>query len=156
MINIRFHLCISSVVIGSVLGFTCETVFRDRTALSSSRLCMVSEIHIPGYRESKIPFILTDSDLVEESGTVLTSLKEEVYTCDDWESLIPYQAGHLIHKTKRQVFTSSECESIVDEAERKAAEMGWTTNRHGNYPTTDIPIIEVSTQVHRYSLLLII
>ena len=144
MKNIEFYLGISFAFVHVIFGFTCV---RAPFKPSHSRLCMVSEIHIPGYRESKIPFILTANDLAEESGTVMTSLREEVYTSDEWESLIPYQEGHLVHKTKRQVFTSEECRSIVDEAERKATEMGWTTNRHGNYPTTDIPIVEVSPHV---------
>lgn len=144
MKNIEFYLGISFAFVHVIFGFTCV---RAPFNPSHSRLCMVSEIHIPGYRDSKIPFILTANDLAEESGTVMTSLREEVYTSDEWESLIPYQEGHLVHKTKRQVFTSEECRSIVDEAERKATEVGWTTNRHGNYPTTDIPIVEVSPHV---------
>lgn len=112
------------------------------------RALHVSELHIPGYRESKIPFILTDDDINELSsrnngGGVLTAIEEEIYTSNDYISLIPYQSGHLLHKSTKQIFSSSECQDIVEEAERIALEMGWTTNRHGNYPTTDIPIVEL-------------
>jgi hypothetical protein len=31
----------------------------------------------------------------------------------------------------------------VDEAEAVAARINWTTNRHGNFPTTDIPIAQL-------------
>lgn len=117
----------------------------ESRCLSFSSLKMVSEIHIPGYKESKLPFILTENDLINSGGNTLTKLEEVSYTPDDWESLIPYQSGHLVHKTITQIFTSFECQSIVQEAERVATDMGWTTNRHGNYPTTDIPIVEVSS-----------
>lgn len=103
----------------------------------------VSELHIPGYIESKKPFILSDDDLVEEGSNTLTRLETRQYTPNDYESLIPYQGGHLLHKTKQQVLSSEECQRIVDEAEIVANRMGWTTSRHGNYPTTDIPIVEL-------------
>ena len=38
-----------------------------------------------------------------------------------------------------------DLQTIIDEAEAKANEMGWTTTRHGNYPTTDLPIVELPT-----------
>jgi hypothetical protein len=41
-----------------------------------------------------------------------------------------------------------ECQSIITEAEEKARHMGWTTTRHGNYPTTDIPIVELPTTLN--------
>jgi len=36
-----------------------------------------------------------------------------------------------------------ECRAIIEEAEQTASERGWTTKRHGNYPTTDLPIVEL-------------
>lgn len=112
----------------------------------------VSEVHIPGYKESKIPFILTEDDINELNGNgmningasaVLTKIQEETYTSNDYSSLIPYESGHLLHKSNKQIFSTKECQMIVEEAERIALQMGWTTNRHGNYPTTDIPIVEL-------------
>ncbi len=128
-------------------AFTTTTTFTkiplsSRSRPSTSSL-QVSEIHIPGYRESKIPFILTDKDLEDNGSAVLTQIEEATYSPNDYSSLIPYQSGHLLHKTSKQIFTTTECQSIVQEAEKTALEMGWTTNRHGNYPTTDIPIVEL-------------
>ncbi len=140
---------------------------RSRTQIN------VSEVHIPGYRESKLPFILTEEDIYEETSrstsssggggggggmsttmmtpatatatvaTTATTLLENTYTSNDYTSLIPHQNGHLLHKTTNQIFTTLECQSIITEAEYIAHQMGWTTNRHGNYPTTDIPIVEL-------------
>lgn len=103
----------------------------------------VSELHIPGYAQTKLPFIRKDDDLSENSSSTLTRLETQRYSSNDYESLIPYQSGHLLHKTKGQVLSSEECRRIVGEAERIGADMGWTTSRHGNYPTTDIPIVEL-------------
>jgi len=103
----------------------------------------VSELHIPGYRESKIPFILNDEASVGTSGNTAVALAEETYSPDDFTSQIPYGSSFLCHKTKSQVFTNAECDAIISEAEKIADQMGWTTNRHGNYPTTDIPLVEL-------------
>lgn len=103
----------------------------------------VSELHIPGYAQSKLPFILSEEDLEEEGLDTLTRLRIRQYSSSDFESLIPFQDGYLLHKTTQQVLSSEECQRIVNEAERIAAEMGWTTSRHGNFPTTDIPLVEL-------------
>ena len=87
--------------------------------------------------------MLTDEDLEEEGSTTLPRLEARQYSQDDFESLIPFQSGHLVHKTKEQVLTTEECQRIVHEAETVASRMGWTTSRHGNYPTTDIPLVEL-------------
>ena len=103
----------------------------------------VSELHIPAYAQTKIPFIHPDDTGNREGGTV-TLLRKQTYLPNyDYESLIPYQSGHLVHKTTRPIFTPQECQAMIDEAEQKAYEMGWTTTRHGNYPTTDLPIVEL-------------
>jgi hypothetical protein len=103
----------------------------------------VSELHIPGYAQTKLPFILKDDDLVEEGSSTATRLETQQYSSTDYDSLVPHQSGNLLHKTKGQILSSEECRRIVDEAERVAANMGWTKSRHGNYPTTDIPIVEL-------------
>ena len=111
----------------------------ERTAL------YVSELHIPGYAQSKLPFILNDEHLQSDDGGTITfsKIQETSYSSEDYESLIPYQDGFLLHKSRRPIFTPSECQRIVDEAENRALEIQWTTNRHGNYPTTDLPLIEL-------------
>jgi hypothetical protein len=113
----------------------------------------VSELHVPGYTMSKIPFILKEEDVAIDlpgsrhvgGGAVLQkrSLAVRSYTPDDYESLIPFQDGHLVHRTKGQVFSSTECQQIVAEAEKIASEIEWTRNRHGNFPTTDLPLVEL-------------
>lgn len=134
--------------LGSTTAFL---VSRGATISSSSHSSMsqtttalkVSELHIPGYRESKMPFILTEEDMSSSDGSTIVAIQEKTYTCQDYESQIPYESGHLLHKTKNQVFSTQECQYIVQEAEYIADQMGWTTNRHGNYPTTDIPLVEL-------------
>lgn len=79
----------------------------------------VSELHIPGYRETKQHFL--NGDYSDEISI----------TSADYSSLLPYQDGYLIHKTNGYLFTPDECDSIVREAEEVAAKMGWTTTRHG-------------------------
>jgi hypothetical protein len=90
--------------------------FRRSTALH------VSEIHIPGYRETKKSFLPDDNDL---------SLQQLCITEADYSSILSFKDGYLIHKTNGYLFTREECESMVQEAEDVAAKMGWTTTRHG-------------------------
>jgi hypothetical protein len=136
----------------SLLSYSASAAFSPQSHSSlSNTACIirppsalgVSELHIPGYAQTKLPFILKDNDLVEEGSSTLTRLETQRYSSNDYESLVPYQSGHLLHKTKGRILSSEECRRIVDEAERLAADMGWTTSRHGNYPTTDIPIVEL-------------
>lgn len=138
-----FAFCLISFKEFTAFAF-CPTIRNGcfRAASSSSALG-VSELHIPGYVQSKLPFILTGEDLSEEGSTTLSRLDAREYSQDDFESLIPFQSGHLLHKTKEQVLSTEECQRIVQEAETVASRMGWTTSRHGNYPTTDIPLVEL-------------
>jgi hypothetical protein len=126
----------------------------------SSTALHVSELHIPGYAQSKLPFILQDEDLVVEdarsgsSQPTLTRVEEQEYKDEDYSSLIPYETGHLLHKTTNPIFSEDECQRIVQEAETIATQMGWTKNRHGNYPTTDIPIVELPDTLKFFRLAL--
>ncbi|KAL7427028.1 hypothetical protein ACHAXM_000947 [Skeletonema potamos] len=119
----------------------------------------VSELHIPGYAQTKLAFILPDDE--KNAQTAAATLvktrdlvQERTFDMSDYSSLIPYQDGHLLHKTNSAVFTPDECQLIIDEAEQKATEMGWTTKRHGNFPTTDLPLAELpqTLQFFRYAL----
>ena len=101
---------------------------------------MVSELHIPGYAKTKLPFIHPELSGIQGSAA---SLKKRSYSAQDYDSLIPFQDGHLLHKTRHPILTRDECNRIVAEAESRALEIQWTTNRHGNYPTTDLPLIEL-------------
>ena len=98
-----------------------STAIPSKSHASTSTAIRVSELHIPGYRESKNHFLL-DNDNVNE---------EMKITQDDYSSLLPFQDGHLIHKTNGYLFTNDECDFMVQEAEELANKMGWTTTRHG-------------------------
>jgi hypothetical protein len=126
---------------------------RSRTGDKISKL-KVSELHVPGYAESKIPFILKEEDFevnplesgCERVSAVLRrkrSFAVQIYSPDDYDSLIPFQDGHLLHRTTRQVFSFQECQQIIAEAEKVASEIEWTRSRHGNFPTTDLPLVEL-------------
>jgi hypothetical protein len=110
---------------------------------SRSRL-YVSELHVPGYATTKLPFILADEDHSWEGGSnTLTKIQVQEYSQSDYQSFIPFEGGHLLHKTVSPVLSHEECHRIVTEAEKVALEIAWTTNRHGNFPTTDLPIVEL-------------
>jgi len=142
------HLILAVFLLGVCNGFIVKSRSKshrndDRTSLK------VSELHIPGYKQTKKQFILTDDDLVGsdnrygDGAPVLTRLEQWTFSDDDYSSLIPFQYGNLLHKTNRPIFSPEECQYMIDEAEYAASKMGWTTKRHGNYPTTDIPIAEL-------------
>jgi hypothetical protein len=76
------------------------------------------------------------------TATAIATIPEVACDKSQYTSIIPYQNSHLLHKTHAPIFTSAECQSIVNEAERVTAEIGWRKNRHGNFPSTDIPIVE--------------
>ena len=127
---------------------------------ASTSALKVSELHVPGYSQSKLPFIHPDDNRgrrhIDGSITATTIFHERTYQPRvDYISLLPHQNGHLIHKTTIPIFTQQECQTIIDEAEAKASEMGWTTTRHGNYPTTDLPIIELPTTLEFLKLALV-
>jgi hypothetical protein len=94
----------------------------------------VSELHVPGYKTSKLPFILSDDR---------TCRHLQVRAPPATKTLIPFNTGHLLHETTAPIISPDECQRIVDEAEAIAARTAWTTNRHGNYPTTDLPLAEL-------------
>jgi len=121
-------------------------LFAKSWAIRRSSRLFVSELHVPGYSKTKLPFILPN----EESGnsghgatTLQTRLRIHEYSASDYISLISHVDGHLLHSTTSPIFTADECQSIVSEAEQVASAIEWTKNRHGNFPTTDLPIVEL-------------
>jgi len=108
---------------------------QDRPLKFRTKPVRVSELHIPGYSQTKLPFILDERDK--------QSIQEHHYGHGDYESIIPFQDGNLIHKTRIPVFSQEECQSITQEAEKVASEIQWCTQRHGNFPTTDLPLVEL-------------
>jgi len=92
---------------------------RIKTALS------VSELHIPGYKQTKVPFLLKETDT-----TSPLTLNIQTYAQnEDYVSMIPFESGYLLHVTKKPILTRYECQSIIDEAEFIASKIGWTTKR---------------------------
>ena len=138
-------------VIGSIKRVAPHSTYPP-TRQSRTTALHVSELHVPGYAQTKLPFIHPDDNrgrgVIHESISTTTStiFHERTFKPNiDYTSLVPYQNGHLIHRTTTPIFSPQECQLIIDEAEAKANEMGWTTTRHGNYPTTDLPIVELPT-----------
>lgn len=121
--------------------FSCATSFVTSRPQPFRTELQVSELHIPGYRQTKLPFILQEDGVCDQE--TLVAVPTKTYSAHDYESLIPHQDGHLLHKTRQPIFSADECDRIVAEAEQRALETQWTTNRHGNYPTTDLPLIEL-------------
>jgi hypothetical protein len=111
---------------------------------------MVSELHIPGYSQTKLPFILPD----EEASVITLSTTEQ--SIIPTKGYTPYEDHYLIHETARPILTVQECEQIMNEVEYVASNniVPWTTNRHGNYPTTDIPIVELQQTLHNFQRIL--
>jgi len=56
--------------------------------------------------------------------------------------------------THRSILTPIMCEWIIHEAEQYAFKNGWTTDRHDQYPTTDIPVERIHS-VFTFMLLFI-
>lgn len=104
----------------------------------------VSQLHVPAYATSKLPF------LIEEGTHVNVQAKSP-----QSNKLIAFQEGHLLHETAVPIFTTTECQEIVQEAEDVAARIAWTTNRHGNYPTTDLPLTELPSTLQFLRLALV-
>ncbi len=133
-------------VADSTLSASPHSYYHGSTSTSSLK---VSELHVPAYSQSKLSFIhpedINRGRRDSDGSTAATAIfHERTYQPQvDYVSLLPHQNGHLIHKTSIPIFTHQECQAIIEEAEAKANEMGWTTTRHGNYPTTDLPIVEL-------------
>ena len=146
--NTTIALVILHVLFVSTIGkaafLCCPTHFpRRATALR------VSELHVPGYAKSKLAFILDeDQDEDQSTGGGRTGNCRGIYKLDknqdlDFEAMIPHSDGHLLFKTTRPILMPDECQKVLVEAEAVAAEIDWTKNRHGNFPTTDLPIVEL-------------
>ena len=129
------------------LRMSAEAFVVPSVQVMGSTALRVSELHVPGYSQSKLPFILKDEHLQEHNpdGTTLTlrQIKPRTYSLHNSLPSIPYGDGYLIHKTKTQVFSQEECNFIINEAEYVASISEWTKNRHGNFPTTDLPLVDL-------------
>jgi hypothetical protein len=98
----------------------------------TKQLYMVSELHIPGYAQTKLPFILSE----DERKHLNTNAIQHDTVIPTIGHLPLDPSNYLIHQTVQPIFAPSECEQIIQEAEYVASQIvPWTTNRHGNYPT---------------------
>lgn len=97
----------------------------------------VSELHIPAYRETKLPFLLDPQQAAQ--------IHPRTYQVGvDYTSYLPQEdVSGLIHQTNSPLFTPQECQAMVQEAEDVARRRDWTRTRHGNFPTTDLPLTEL-------------
>lgn len=97
---------------------------------------MVSERHNQAYKESIKLFEPLPKD---------APLDDVVFPL---QSYVPgpaeYDGECLVHTTTEPLLTAGECQAIVDESEDWATRAGgWTSTRHFNHPTTDIPLAEL-------------
>lgn len=93
---------------------------------------MVSERHIASYKESIKLFAPLPPDAPLHQFPLISHLPG------------PDHGDALIHTTVEPLFSAEECQRIIDEAEAWALECGgWTSKRHFNHPTTDIPLAEL-------------
>ena len=106
---------------------------------ATSTTLFVSELHVPGYAQTKLPFLADETEYYDSGGIRKVSYQSN----QDYTSIIPYEDGHLIHQTTIPILSTNECQAIVEEAELVASQKQWTTNRHGNFPTTDLPLVEL-------------
>jgi hypothetical protein len=57
---------------------------------------------------------------------------------------VEHDGSHLVSHSEEPLFSREETQAIIDEAEERAEHMGgWTTKRHANYATTDVPVQEL-------------
>lgn len=110
-----FHLVVLTWCAHCVDAFTLSIPsYTTNNPPTSTTSLWVSEVHVPGYKHSKIPFILTDDDTSDGGMAVATRIQERTYTQDvDYTSLVPFQDGHMVHKTTGPVFTREECNMII-------------------------------------------
>lgn len=101
---------------------------------------MISERVIPQYMET--------AKLYEPRGSswkprrFFAAVRTQTYV--PFASLENNRSGHLIAHSSAPLFEAAELDAVVSECEQRALSMGgWTTSRHANYPTTDIPLAEL-------------
>mmetsp|Transcript_31611 Transcript_31611/g.78248 ORF Transcript_31611/g.78248 Transcript_31611/m.78248 type:complete len:258 (+) Transcript_31611:155-928(+) len=109
-----------------------HTPAQSRVACSHrASVLMVSERHIQGYKET------------------MTNYYQGAYTGGGAEGFDVACFGPTITsevgdfrpiQTVQGVLSRVECQMIIDEAEALASVSGWSTKRHGSYPTTDLPL----------------
>jgi hypothetical protein len=81
------------------------------------------------------------SDLLQEIDTNLLYYDLFMFDIDEiFKGLIKYSQRFII----KNVYNKIVCNWIINECEKYSNQNnGWTTNRHQNYPTTDLPICRI-------------
>jgi len=106
---------------------------------------MVSERQIPGYKDTMKYFYTGPYDT-----ETLPAIGVERFG-----PTISVEVGDFqpIAKTTA-LLTDEECRTFINEAERIAATSGWSTKRHGSFPTTDLPMQDLPESLDLLNTLL--
>ena len=114
-----------------IAATTCALQFQQRRPRRQT-IRMISERQIPAYVET---MKLYESETgVETKGPCGSACIK----------MVEHDGSHLISHSQEPLFSKDETQAIIDEAEERAARMGgWTTKRHANYATTDVPVQEL-------------
>lgn len=60
----------------------------------------------------------------------------------EWEATQAAGLG-VVHRSRQPLLDPDECRWVIEQVEAQAALTGWTTDRHVQAPTTDIPVSQV-------------
>jgi len=128
---------ICSMLLGLLLSLSSGLALTPRLVLRAARPprcappALVSERHNQAYKET----IKLFEPLAPDAPLRRVPLASHV----------PHPDGDcLIHTTTEPLLSAAECAAIVAESEEWAArEGGWTSRRHFNHPTIDIPLSEL-------------
>ena len=94
---------------------------------------MVSERHNQAYKET-----------IKSFAAMNASSPLRPFASDELSSHTPLGEMHLVHESTAPLVTEEECAAVVQESEEWArGRGGWTSTRHFNHPTTDIPLQEL-------------
>ena len=102
---------------------------------------MVSERHNQAYKETIKQFAAMNA-----SSHLRLFEPDEIHSYTPIESPIFMHGDvcHLVHNSAAPLVTAEECAAVIQEAEEWAERRdGWTSTRHFNHPTTDIPLQEL-------------
>jgi len=91
------------------------------------------------------------SDVYVDSKDVITKLsniKKNIQNNNQIMISNRYMQNNLRYHCIPNVIHINVCKFIIEESEKYAEKHGWTTSRHINYPTTDIPVKSIKTIIN--------
>lgn len=104
----------------------------------ASPTVMVSERHNQAYKETIKLFEPISRDVAMPDFTADERVSYGAVMPAGDASVQPLQ---LVHQSAVPLFSAEECAAVVSESESVSVQMGgWTSQRHFNHPTTDIPM----------------